>query len=828
MRSQLTDYGFNYNKIPSYCYSKIAIALSCNIVQHSRTKHIAVRYHFIKEQVKNEVVELYFVKIAYQLADIFTKALIQECFEFVINCLGMQSITPKELKSFANLTGKDLSWDTTKLLILQILWGIVYSANLDYASLIWVEFEWKALDKTSRQSKMSKLIYAYFTKLIIDHFLSYNKSIHRRSNVELHSKGQDSALTKLINTVDSKYKFGMEIPDSMITDAIKHSAGYKFYKQKKAASKKGKAAKEPEKPYVSSQKWKRKSIKEQQRAIMTQLIIVRQIEKDVEDAYAEWGQKLKGPVIEDLAIQSLLDLYKGSKESRLKNLYYDEPKGDDDAVRYGVFMYNKSVKPLKSTYLSPTVTCSSLEYIQSLLNEPPANELMDFMSNPVYTDAHTTSMVANPEENPKKLEDLTSINVSKVIEKVVHAKVLTEMKKLLHPHVLKAVANCVKAQFNNSMCEVMRSNQHYAARYHIQGIEDMIPDRCSNEVHHYQIKALNGHYWEDARQDFFKEDFNNRNELGPCNKRLKGRDWNDKDIKRSTEMMDMIDQTMKRGELLRRFEEYVGGCPNTIDPCFYSEGHGNWSKDITSLSLDEFIGNLKVHEMIIKKDSEIVKAKGERKSIALNAKKESSDKECLTSKSKDEEYAMAVTDFKKFFKRRDDEKAKDEMCLVAQASNEICLGVDLEPDEWIKDSGCSKHMTGNQNLFSSYKAYNGGNVIFGNNLRGNIIGKGQIYDNKCIVTFSERDSEITKDGKVIGRESLNVTFDETPPPFKTSPLVDDDLDEEEAIKVTEKENLENDIEDETFEIDEVVDIKESMNRLLENGIGNLIQRTLIA
>ncbi|GKC59619.1 hypothetical protein Tco_1087217 [Tanacetum coccineum] len=74
-------------------------------------------------------------------------------------------------------------------------------------------------------------------------------------------------------------------------------------------------------------------------------------------------------------------------------------------------------------------------------------------------------------------------------------------------------------------------------------------------------------------------------------------------------------------------------------------------------------------------------------------------------------------------------------------------------------------------------------------------------------------------------ESLNVTFDETPPPSKTSPLVDDDLDEEEAIKVTEKKNLENDIEDETLEIDEVVNIKES-NHPLENIIGNLNQRTL--
>nr|GEX61370.1 zf-CCHC domain-containing protein/DUF4219 domain-containing protein/UBN2 domain-containing protein [Tanacetum cinerariifolium] len=240
------------------------------------------------------------------------------------------------------------------------------------------------------------------------------------------------------------------------------------------------------------------------------------------------------------------------------------------------------------------------------------------------------------------------------------------------------------------------------------------------------------------------------------------------------------------------------------------------SKDLTSLSLDELIGNLKVHEMIIKKASEIVKAKGERKSLALKANKESSDEECLTSGSEDEEYAMAVRDFKKFFKRRgrfvrqplnnkktfqrshddkngkgdrkcfrcddpnhligecpkppkdknqrafiggswsdsgeeDDEKVKDETCLVAQASNEICLGVELELDEWIKDSRCSKHMTGNRKLFSSYKVYSGGNVIFGNNLRGNIIGKGQICDNKCRVTLPEHDREITKDGKVIGR-----------------------------------------------------------------------------
>ncbi|GJZ36270.1 retrovirus-related pol polyprotein from transposon TNT 1-94 [Tanacetum coccineum] len=321
------------------------------------------------------------------------------------------------------------------------------------------------------------------------------------------------------------------------------------------------------------------------------------------------------------------------------------------------------------------------------------------------------------------------------------------------------------------------------------------------------------------------------------------------------------------------------------------------SKDLTSLSLDELIRNLKVHEMIIKKDYKIFKAKVKRKSLPLKAKKESSDEECSAFESEDEEYAMATfqrsrddkngKSDRKCFRygdpnhligecpkppkeknqrafvggswsdnsEEDDEKVNNETCLVAQASSEICLGVNLEPDEWIKDSRCSKHMTGNRKLFSTYKAYNGGNVIFGSNLRG------QICNNKCRVTFSEHDNEITKDGKVMGRgnlllttleyleastsysqnskafiilnkhtrkieESLNVTFDKTPPPSKTSPLVDDDLDEEEAIKVTEKKNLKNVIEDETLEFNEIVNIKESRNHPLENVIGNLNQRTL--
>ncbi|GJT15978.1 hypothetical protein Tco_0874684 [Tanacetum coccineum] len=60
---------------PLYCDNKNAIALCCNNIQHSSAKHIDVRYHFIKEQVENGIVELYFVRTEYQQADIFTKPL---------------------------------------------------------------------------------------------------------------------------------------------------------------------------------------------------------------------------------------------------------------------------------------------------------------------------------------------------------------------------------------------------------------------------------------------------------------------------------------------------------------------------------------------------------------------------------------------------------------------------------------------------------------------------------------------------------------------------------------------------------------------------------
>ncbi|GKA79170.1 hypothetical protein Tco_0785766 [Tanacetum coccineum] len=119
------------------------------------------------------------------------------------------------------------------------------------------------------------------------------------------------------------------------------------------------------------------------------------------------------------------------------------------------------------------------------------------------------------------------------------------------------------------------------------------------------------------------------------------------------------------------------------------------SKDLSTLPLDELIDKLKVYEVVLEKDLEISNKKKEKyKSLALKARKVLSEEKTTSSDSNDEEYALVVR-----------------------------LKVKLEPDEWIKDSGCSRHMTGNKDFFSSYKSIDGSNVVFGSNTKSKIIGK---------------------------------------------------------------------------------------------------------
>ncbi|GKA94133.1 hypothetical protein Tco_0816119 [Tanacetum coccineum] len=246
------------------------------------------------------------------------------------------------------LTGKDSSWDTVRLPILQILWGIVHSANLDFATLIWDEFQWQTVKRSSRPSKMSKLLYTRFTKLTIDYILSHNKSIPRRPDSKLHSSQDDHPITKLLSTTNDDYKFGMEVPNAMISDAIKKKVGYTYYMAKKMESKKAKIVDKPEEQHVSlvksrrgkgfmcyadqvlnvpnklkkdvvSRKTRSLTIAEEavvgelansisiqesrsQQRQRSQLTIDSQTDEAIADMYNEWGQKLKGPAVEDLAV----------------------------------------------------------------------------------------------------------------------------------------------------------------------------------------------------------------------------------------------------------------------------------------------------------------------------------------------------------------------------------------------------------------------------------------------------------------------------------------------------------------------------------------------
>nr|GEY47613.1 retrovirus-related Pol polyprotein from transposon TNT 1-94 [Tanacetum cinerariifolium] len=179
MRSQLSDYGLGFNKILMFCDNKSVIALCCNNVQHYRSKHIDIRYHFIKEQVENGVIKLYFVNIEYQLADLFIKALGRDRIEFLINKLGLRSFTPETLKQLMDKVDEYL-----RLSQAQILWGLYHKRNVDFAYLMWEDFVYQVEHKN--QKKSNEMYYPRFTKAIIHHFMSKDPSIPKRNKVNWH------------------------------------------------------------------------------------------------------------------------------------------------------------------------------------------------------------------------------------------------------------------------------------------------------------------------------------------------------------------------------------------------------------------------------------------------------------------------------------------------------------------------------------------------------------------------------------------------------------------------------------------------------------------
>nr|GEW37354.1 uncharacterized mitochondrial protein AtMg00810-like [Tanacetum cinerariifolium] len=203
------------------------------------------------------------------------------------------------------------------------------------------------------------------------------------------------------------------------------------------------------------------------------------------------------------------------------------------------------------------------------------------------------------------------------------------------------------------------------------------------------------------------------------------------------------------------------------------------SKDFPSLALDELIGNLKVHEVVMAKDSKIYKGKKERiKSIALKAKKESSDDETLTSKSDDEEFAMAVRNFKKFFRRkgkfvRNQEKKGSQFDKGMRRKERVTRNVLDAVIQVISLAIVQKHLATKIKRLSLEVLGAITRMTPKTKPTTKLISWLNRQMSKAYVVLNKHTMKV--------KESLNVTFDESPPPTKLSPLVDDDVVEEDAI-----------------------------------------------
>ncbi|GJW82604.1 hypothetical protein Tco_0146579 [Tanacetum coccineum] len=362
------------------------------------------------------------------------------------------------------LTGKDTSWDRARLPVLQILWGIVHSANLDYA-------------------------------------------IHRRSDAEMHNEGQDSPISKLVNTVDGKFNFEIEIPDTMINDAIKQSAGYKFYRNKNDES---------EKEVNMSSKPKKDVVPKKPRTItvadniVEQETVVVKLTKSI-SFKEQLQQRSKESRLESMKQERQVVGGKGS--SVAKDKYYefqefsesdsdatrnsswadtDEDKDDetddaedsdmdisdndsnkvdaDDADVFGVFV-NKSQELPKFTSLSPVVTCSSMEDFIHHLNDPSERELTDLLSASEVSFGTNLDVQATDFVLQEMFADNADHHISSPPATTIHdlvtnpqqscpSKIFNRNEEAVAYTYASAIAKFVKSRLNNIALEVMKNNQN--------------------------------------------------------------------------------------------------------------------------------------------------------------------------------------------------------------------------------------------------------------------------------------------------------------------------------------------------------------------------------
>ncbi|GJS26876.1 retrovirus-related pol polyprotein from transposon TNT 1-94 [Tanacetum coccineum] len=297
----ISNYCFQFNKIPLYCDNKSAIALCCNNVQHSRAKYIDIRYHFIKEQVENGIVELYFVRAEYQLADIFTKPLPRERFNLLIEKLGKTQdwrcnrriefykpqrkatyqVTLDALKLSSCYPAFPITAGVPEIYMHQF-WNTItkvkdsssYQLKLDnkkfrvnveavdhmhqpwrtFAAVInrCISRKTTGLDKLRIDNHFLResMPYPRFIKIIINHFISQNKSISMRKRINLHTARDDSLLgtLKYVSKTEEHQVHGALIPKEILNEDIMNSTAYKTYYAYANGAKEPKKARKFKKP----------------------------------------------------------------------------------------------------------------------------------------------------------------------------------------------------------------------------------------------------------------------------------------------------------------------------------------------------------------------------------------------------------------------------------------------------------------------------------------------------------------------------------------------------------------------------------------------------
>ncbi|GKA95384.1 retrovirus-related pol polyprotein from transposon TNT 1-94, partial [Tanacetum coccineum] len=494
-------YGFAFNKIPLYCDNKSAIALCCNNVQHSRSKHIDVRYHLIKEQVENGVVELYFVRTEYQLADIFTKALPRERLEFLLNKLGMKN------------------WTFLSRIITQehIQQTALEQALVSLDDRVKIGSYNMRIDPTNKQKEATYQVALYILKLSP----CYNAFLITADVLEIYmhqfwvtvSKIKNSSLNQF-HLENKKFKIGVELFCEILRVCLRI----------------------PNKEFVAPPPHD---------SIRTFEVIAKR--RALKVAFDKCGDEISVMPLSVISISSDSSVESvGSSTSRV--------------ILFGMI---------------PTVIHADVSTIVPAILEVAA------------------AVVSSPARR-SKAEAHSSSSSSSAFTPPAPCQTVPTLHDLPRRHVILVLPGQ----------EIPFSRPYHT---HPNGARMLLTAR--KRVHPFHARILAN------RRRFYSSS------SSPSRKR--------------------------RRNYVRKFLRAL---------------HPKWrakvtaieeSKDLTSLSLDELIGNLKVYELIIKKDSEMLKGKREQnRFLALKAKKESSDEDSSTSDNEDEEYAMAVRDFKKFFKRR--------------------------------------------------------------------------------------------------------------------------------------------------------------------------------